>query len=110
MSPASQHQATSVNSLLARLLVLDPGRERMELTPEQRPTPERPMESHGTIAPERLWSTAQLAAYLGVPVKTIHQWRYMQKGPRGFRVGRHLRFRPADVRAWEDEQLDEASA
>lgn len=31
-------------------------------------------------------------------MKTIHQWRYMQKGPRGFRVGRHLRFRPADVR------------
>jgi hypothetical protein len=42
-------------------------------------------------------------------VKTIHQWRYMQKGPRGFRVGRHIRFRPADVRVWEDEQL-EASA
>jgi excisionase family DNA binding protein len=70
----------------------------MESTPQQRP---------GT--PERLWTTAQLAEYLGVPVKTIHQWRYMQKGPRGFRVGRHLRFRPADVRAWEDEQL-EASA
>jgi excisionase family DNA binding protein len=62
-----------------------------------------------SATPERLWSTAQLAEYLGVPVKTIHQWRYMQKGPRGFRVGRHIRFRPADVRVWEDEQL-EASA
>ena len=81
----------------------------MELTPEQRPASERPRDIHGAATPERLWSTAQLAAYLGVPVKTIHQWRYLQKGPRGFRVGRHLRFRPADVRAWEDEQL-EASA
>lgn len=77
----------------------------MELTSEQQPAPQRPMDTHGTATPERLWSTAQLAEYLGVPVKTIHQWRYMQKGPRGFRVGRHLRFRPADVRAWEDEQL-----
>lgn len=81
----------------------------MELTPEQRPASKRPVDTQMTPAPERLWSTAELAEYLGVPVKTIHQWRYMQKGPRGFRVGRHLRFRPADVRAWEDEQL-EASA
>lgn len=81
----------------------------MELTPERRPASKRPVDTQVTPAPERLWSTAELAEYLGVPVKTIHQWRYMQKGPRGFRVGRHLRFRPADVRAWEDEQL-EASA
>lgn len=81
----------------------------MELTPEQQPASKRPVDTQVTPAPERLWSTAELAEYLGVPVKTIHQWRYMQKGPRGFRVGRHLRFRPADVRAWEDEQL-EASA
>ena len=81
----------------------------MELTPDQRRASDRPTGVHGAATPERLWSTAQLAEYLGVPVKTIHQWRYMQKGPRGFRVGRHLRFRPADVRAWEDEQL-EASA
>lgn len=81
----------------------------MELTPEQRPASRRAVDTQVTPAPERLWSTAELAEYLGVPVKTIHQWRYMQKGPRGFRVGRHLRFRPADVRAWEDEQL-EASA
>jgi excisionase family DNA binding protein len=81
----------------------------MELTPEQRPASKRPVDTQVTPAPERLWSTAELAEYLGVAVKTIHQWRYMQKGPRGFRVGRHLRFRPADVRAWEDEQL-EASA
>lgn len=75
----------------------------MELTPEQRPASKRPVDTQVTPAPERLWSTAELAEYLGVPVKTIHQWRYMQKGPRGFRVGRHLRFRPADVRAWENE-------
>lgn len=64
------------------------------------------MDPTGTTTQDRLWSTAQLAEHLGVPVKTIHQWRYLQKGPRGFRVGRHLRFRPADVRAWVDEQIE----
>lgn len=54
----------------------------MELTPEQRPASKRPVDTQVTPAPERLWSTAELAEYLGVPVKTIHQWRYMQKGPR----------------------------
>ena len=64
------------------------------------------MDPTGTTTQERLWSAPQLAEHLGVPVKTIHQWRYLQKGPRGFRVGRHLRFRPADVRAWVDEQIE----
>jgi hypothetical protein len=48
--------------------------------------------------------TAELAAYLAVPVKTLRQWRYLGVGPRAYRVGRHLRYRPADVRRWlEDE-------
>lgn len=81
----------------------------MELTPEPQPAMERPIDAHTTTTPERLWSTAQLAEYLGVPVKTIHQWRYMQKGPRGFRVGRHLRFRPVDIRAWENKRLEESA-
>jgi len=29
---------------------------------------------------ERLWSTAECAAYLGVPVKTMHKWRYIREG------------------------------
>ena len=41
-----------------------------------------------------------LAAYLDVPVKTIYAWRHRSTGPRGFRVGRHLRFRWADVEEW----------
>ncbi|MET7359414.1 helix-turn-helix domain-containing protein [Streptomyces sp. NPDC005562] len=33
-------------------------------------------------------------------VETVYQWRRKHTGPRGFRVGRHLRFDPADVRTW----------
>jgi excisionase family DNA binding protein len=96
-SRTSQIGAGWRHYLGGRSQVLEPGRDAWSSNPTKSATP------------ERLWSTAQLAEYLGVPVKTIHQWRYMQKGPRGFRVGRHIRFRPADVRVWEDEQL-EASA
>ena len=43
---------------------------------------------------------ADVADYLQVPVKTLYQWRYQGKGPRAYRVGRHLRYRWEDVEAW----------
>lgn len=49
---------------------------------------------------EPLLSPQELADYLEVPVKTIYSWRHRNKGPRGFRVGKHLRFRCRDVEAW----------
>jgi hypothetical protein len=30
----------------------------------------------------------------------LYAWRTRGKGPRGIKVGRHLRFRPADLAAW----------
>ena len=53
---------------------------------------------------ERLWSTAEVAEYLGVPVKTLHKWRYIREGPPSFKVGRHLRYDPDAVRRWLVEQ------
>ncbi len=49
---------------------------------------------------ERLLSVQELADYLEVPVKTIYTWRHRNTGPRGFRVGKHLRFRWHDIEAW----------
>ncbi|MEV7150834.1 helix-turn-helix domain-containing protein [Streptomyces sp. NPDC093084] len=43
-------------------------------------------------------------------VETVYQWRRKRTGPRGFRVGRHLRFDPDDVRAWVDSQREGAAA
>lgn len=45
-------------------------------------------------------STKELAEYLRLPVATIHAWRHWKKGPPAARIGRHLRFRLADVEAW----------
>jgi len=56
---------------------------------------------------DRLWSTAETAEYLGLPEKTLHEWTY--KGavdsagsppPRSYKVGRHRRYKPAEVVAW----------
>ncbi|MBL7495145.1 helix-turn-helix domain-containing protein [Frankia sp. CNm7] len=50
--------------------------------------------------PSKLWTVTDLAGYLGVPVGTIYKWRATGEGPRGFRVGRYVRYREADVQAW----------
>lgn len=54
---------------------------------------------------ERLWTVEELARFLGVPVATVYQWRYRRQGPPGIRVGRHLRFRRADIERWLSERL-----
>lgn len=47
-----------------------------------------------------LLSVRDLAAYLGVPVATIYDWRVDGKGPCGLRVGRHVKFAQVDVFEW----------
>ncbi|MER7588300.1 helix-turn-helix domain-containing protein [Micromonospora sp. NPDC127501] len=49
---------------------------------------------------EPLWTVEEVSAYLGVPVATLYQWRHRRVGPPASRVGRHLRYDAADVRAW----------
>jgi excisionase family DNA binding protein len=48
----------------------------------------------------QLLSVPELAKLLQVPVPTIYRWRHRGEGPEPIRVGRHLRFDPADVKAW----------
>ncbi|THA98983.1 DNA-binding protein [Streptomyces sp. LRa12] len=59
--------------------------------------------------PDRYLSPVDLADLLGIPVETVYQWRRKQTGPRGFRVGRHLRFDPEDVRVWVESQMERAA-
>lgn len=51
----------------------------------------------------------QVSEYLGVPITTLHQWRYKHTGPKACKVGRHLRYRWADVEKWLDEQAKVAA-
>jgi excisionase family DNA binding protein len=59
--------------------------------------------------PERYLTPADLADLLGVPIETVYQWRRKRTGPRGFRVGRHLRYDPNDVRAWVGSLMEGAA-
>ncbi|MFB9181353.1 helix-turn-helix transcriptional regulator [Dactylosporangium sucinum] len=45
-------------------------------------------------------SIDEVAALLRVPKGTLYQWRSKRKGPKARKVGRHLRYDPADVQAW----------
>ncbi|MFF0115988.1 helix-turn-helix transcriptional regulator [Streptomyces prasinus] len=51
-----------------------------------------------------LATPAEVAEYLGVPVKTLYQWKYRGVGPNVHKVGRHLRYRWHEVDAWLDRQ------
>lgn len=54
-----------------------------------------------------LMSTQDLADALSIPPRTAEQWRYLGTGPRYVRVGRHVRYRRADVDAWLSAQTVE---
>jgi Helix-turn-helix domain len=56
-----------------------------------------------------LWTAEDTARYLRIPKATLYQWRYLGIGPKGGRVGRHLRYHPDDVIAWFRQQQEEAA-
>lgn len=60
------------------------------------------MKTEAAVPTVQLLSVEELAAGLQVPVKTIYRWRYRGEGPKSMRVGRHVRFDPADVARWLD--------
>lgn len=70
-----------------------PVARRQDASPPPLPSPPRP------DCP-RLWTASDVSQFLGVPVSTLHQWRYLGRGPDAFRVGKHLRYDPDVVRRW----------
>ncbi len=53
---------------------------------------------------------SQLAAQLGVSVQTLYDLRSQGRGPRGFRVGRELRFRVSEIDSWLSQmEADDAA-
>jgi predicted DNA-binding transcriptional regulator AlpA len=60
----------------------------------------------GTVANDstRHLSPAELAARYSVPLETVYGWNKTRTGPRFMKIGRHVRYRLADVIAWEDSR------
>ncbi|NEC72313.1 helix-turn-helix transcriptional regulator [Streptomyces rochei] len=54
--------------------------------------------------PDRYLTPDDIAEMFEVPLETVYQWRKKRTGPPGFRIGKHLRYDPADVRAYVDQR------
>lgn len=63
-------------------------------------TSNRPLTTDFMSTPSDVLTLSQLAEYLGVAAQTLYDLRSQGRGPRGFRVGRELRFRLSEVEAW----------
>ena len=57
------------------------------------------METSVTSATEPAMTLSELAAYLSVSTQALYDLRSQGRGPRGFRVGRQLRFRLSAIEA-----------
>lgn len=59
-----------------------------------------------------LWDRLKVAEYTDIPAGTLEQWRHRGIGPRGFRLGRHVRYRRSEVERWlrECEDAEQAGA
>lgn len=58
---------------------------------------------------QRLWTVEDVAEFLGVPVRTLYDWRGRGYGPTGKKVGRYLRYDPAEVERWFDSLGDDVA-
>jgi excisionase family DNA binding protein len=56
------------------------------------------------------YSPEGLATVLNVPVATVYRWNSTGTGPRRIHVGKHVRYRRADVEAWLEGQSDPVPA
>lgn len=50
------------------------------------------------------WSHSETAAYLGIPEASLYQMEYRAVAPRSYKIGRHRKYRPADVEAWCEQR------
>lgn len=54
---------------------------------------------------DSLMTVDSVATYLRVPVATVYAWNSRGLGPKRYRLGKHVRYRRADVDTWVDAQV-----
>lgn len=53
---------------------------------------------------EKMLSPLDLAGVCAVPLSTVYEWNYKGTGPPVIRLGKHVRYREADVERWLAER------
>lgn len=59
---------------------------------------------------DELLTIGEVAEMLRVPVGTLRYWRHLGAGPHSFKVGRWVRYRRGDVRAWINAKRRDTNA
>jgi excisionase family DNA binding protein len=57
----------------------------------------------------RLLTMDEVSAMLGIPVASLRFWRVRGTGPASIKVGRHVRYRQADIDAWLEQNTTPAA-
>lgn len=61
---------------------------------------------HDRASDDELLTITEVAAIVRAPVATLRYWRHLGTGPRGFRVGRGVRYWHREVLDWLRKQSD----
>lgn len=67
-----------------------------------------PAEEQEPNAPSIMLSLREVAERLGVSEATLRWWRHEGTGPKGFKLGRHIRFLEDEVNAWLERRQEES--
>ena len=59
---------------------------------------------------QALLSPQEAAEFLGVPLLTLRTWRSRRIGPQFYRVGKHVRYRRAEIVAWIEKNAGISAA
>jgi predicted DNA-binding transcriptional regulator AlpA len=62
------------------------------------------MERNDLFGDDELLTTSEVGALTRAPDSTVRYWRHLGIGPRGFRIGRRVVYRRAEVLRWLAEQ------
>lgn len=58
-------------------------------------------------AHDELLTMEEVAAVVRVPLATLRYWRHLGTGPRGFRIGRSVRYWSTEVLHWLENQSND---
>ena len=73
--------------------------------------PGSPNEHDGRLDRTPMWTVEELSEKLHASPETVRSWRKNGTGPRAYKIGRHVLFEEADVRAWiEAHEIRDRSA